>query len=97
MEIKYRFYKKQNVSIPLSAEDRKTGELTTMRLHHYDSETYYSDIAKGSITLVTMVRFQNGRISRFFIFIKYPKSNEFEFLKTYRAADRAKYLLRGVK
>lgn len=97
MKIKYNFYKKQTVTIPLLPEDKKTGNLTTLELHHYDKETFYSDLAKGKVVLVTMVKFTNRRISRFFLFIQYPGSSEFEYLKSYRAADRAKYILGGVK
>ncbi len=100
MNIEYRFCKIQTVKIPLDRFDRKKNKLTTVELYHFDKETFHSDLLGGKVEVVTMSGFSKGhkiRINRFYIFVKLPGKTEFEYLKSYRAGDRTRYITRVIR
>lgn len=99
MEIKYSFFKTQVCEIFLDEEDRKNKKPTILTLHHYDKESFSSVLAKGRVEIVTMCYIPNYLkiATRFFVFVKYPGCKEFEFVKTYRASERAKFAIGGTR
>lgn len=93
-EINYRFCKTQTVEI-----DTKKEGVRVIELSHFEKDTFFSVLLKGKVSLVTMAYYspKHKKITRFYVFAKYPNQEKYEFLKSYRSADRARILFGGVK